>query len=128
MSREVYQFVDGDEVVLQLPVQVTGHRPIPANAVCTVHESLMCPTTGNRLYDVHCRIRAVEHSHTKDLHFVGEAFIVHDHFDKVVAVNVARVLYSKILNEDGSQRRISSNVKIVKTTVDDDSVDDRVYQ
>jgi hypothetical protein len=126
--RDVYQFVEGDEVILQLPVQVTGHRPIPANAVCTVYESLMCPTTGNRLYDVHCRIRAVEHSHTKDLHFVGEAFIVHDHFDKVVAVDVARVLYSKILNPDGSQRRISANMKIIKTTLADDAPLDMLYQ
>jgi|ERR1700733_813420 len=128
MSREVYQFVDGDEVLLQLPVQVTGHRPIPANAVCTVHDAQMCPTTGHRLYDVHCRVRSEPHSASKELHFTGEAFIIHDHYTKVVSVDVARVLYSKTLNPDGSQRRISANTKIIKVTVDDDSVDDIIYQ
>ncbi|MGF7180399.1 hypothetical protein [Tunturiibacter psychrotolerans] len=127
--RDVYQVIDGDELLLQVPTSVVGHKPIPANAVCTKPASDMCPTTGHRVYDLHGRIRAVEHSHTKELHYCAEFYIIHDHHTKVISVDVTvPVLYSKVLNEDGSQRRISSNVKIVKTTVDDEAVMDMVYQ
>jgi hypothetical protein len=129
MSREVYQVIDGDELLLQVPVTVVGHKPLPANAVCTVPDSSMCPDTGHRVYNLHGRVRAVEHSHTHELHHVAEFYVVHDMHTRVVAVDVTQpVLYSKVLNEDGSQRRISANTKIIRTTVDDDSVDDKVHQ
>ena len=129
--RDVYQVIDGDELLLQVPTQVVGHKPIPANAVCTVSNHQMCPITGHQVYDLHGRVRAVEHSHTKGLHHVVEFWIQHTHYTKVVTVDVTNpVLYSKVRNEDGSQRRISSNVRIVKTTLadDDTSADDKVYQ
>ena len=129
MSRDVYQVIDGDELLLQVPTTVVGHKPIPANAVCTVPTSSMCPVTGNRVYDLHGRIRAVEHSHTRELHYCAEFYLVHDHHTRVVSVDCTQpVLYSKVRNEDGTQRRISAAVRIIKTTVDDDAVLDQVYQ
>jgi hypothetical protein len=129
MSREVYQVIDGDELLLQVPVSVVGHKPIPATSVCTVPTSSMCPTTGHRVYELHGRVRSEPHPKTRELHYVAEFYIIHDHHTRVISVDVTQpVLYSKTLNPDGTRRRISANVKIVKTTVADDSVDDQVYQ
>ncbi|WP_433963650.1 hypothetical protein [Tunturiibacter gelidiferens] len=129
MSREVYQVYDGDELLLQVPVSVVGHRPIPANAVCTVPDSDMCPVTGHRIYPLHGRVRSEPHPKTLELHYVAQFYLVHDHHTRAVIVDCTQpVLYSKVLNEDGSQRRISADTKIIKTTVDDDSPCDQVYQ
>jgi hypothetical protein len=118
MSRQVQQVIDGTEVFMQVPLTVTASK------------------TGKQ-YQVHNRIRVQQHEPGRcqckasktgcgRSDFIGEFYVVVDHYTKITPVIVAQV-YAKGSHKDNTHQYLSASAKIVTVTVDDTSVDSAVH-